>query len=406
MVPKLSDYERIVGTEMIGELERLAGGLQGLSLLHVNSTREGGGVAEMLHRLVPLFNELGIATRWEVIDGTPLFFRTTKSIHNGLQGGEVELTEEMEEEYRRINRENAGKLDLNADIVVIHDPQPAALIEHRPQGENRWLWRCHIDPSHPNESVWQFIEGFVKGYDVAIFSTSEFIIGKHLPLLLALIPPSIDPLSDKNRELSPEEVEQVYERYGIPRDKPVLLQVSRFDKFKDPVGVIRVYRLVKQKHDCRLVLAGGRASDDPEGSLVQAQVQEEAADDPDIHLLPPLPQEKLSDKEINALQRGADVIIQKSLKEGFALVIAEALWKSKPVVATAVGGIKLQVIDGKTGFLAGSIEETAARVKHLLDNPEIAKGLGERGKEWVRQNFLITRHLRDYLRLFSIIAPR
>jgi trehalose synthase len=406
MVPKLSDYEEIVGTEMIEELKRLAEGLQGLSLIHVNSTREGGGVAEMLHRLVPLFNELGIGTRWEVIEGTPLFFRTTKSIHNALQGGEVELTEEMEEEYRRVNRENAEKLNLNADIVVIHDPQPAALIEHRPPGGSRWVWRCHIDPSRPDEGVWRFLESFIEGYDVAVFSTPEFIIGKHLPLLLAIIPPSIDPLSDKNRELSQEEVEQVYERYGVPRDKPILLQVSRFDKFKDPIGVIRAYRLVKREIDCRLVLAGGMASDDPEGSLVMAQVREEAAGDPDIHLLPPPPQVKLSDLEINALQQGADVIIQKSLKEGFALVVAEALWKGKPVVATAVGGIKLQVIDGETGFLVNSIEETAARVKYLLDNPEVARRLGKMGREHVRQHFLITRHLRDYLKLFSIIAPR
>lgn len=406
MAEKIADYEKIVGPEPIEELRDLAEGLQGISLLHINSTLTGGGVAEMLHSLLPLFNDLGIKTRWEVIEGTPLFFRTTKSIHNALQGDEVEITEEMWEDYRRINRLNAQQLDLDADIVVIHDPQPAALIDYRPQGRNRWIWRCHIDPSRPDDGVWHFLENFIKRYDVAVFSTPEFIVGKALPPLLALVPPSIDPLSDKNRELSAEEIGQVYERYGVPRDKPVLLQVSRFDRFKDPIGVLRAYRLVKRENDCRLILAGGTADDDPEGSLILTQVREEAADDPDIHLLPPPPQEKLSDQEINALQQGADIIIQKSLKEGFALVVTEALWNGKPVVAGSVGGIKLQVIDGETGFLVNSIEETAARIKYLLDNPDVARRLGEMGKERVRRNFLITRHLRDYLRLFSIITPR
>jgi trehalose synthase len=242
----------------------------------------------------------------------------------------------------------------------------------------------------------------VKRYDVAIFSNPEFI--KYLPILIFIIPPSIDPLSPKNKKLSSHEIEKIYEDYQIPKDKPILLQVSRFDSFKDPLGVISAYKLVKRERDCRLVLAGGMASDDPEGAQMLRRVKDEAADDPDIHILPPPPKEQLSDLEVNALQGGADVIIQKSLREGFALTVTEALWKAKPVVASSVGGIKLQVIDGKTGLLASSIEETAFKIKYLLDNPDIASKLGEAGKEHVRRNFLITRHLRDYLRLISIIA--
>jgi trehalose synthase len=400
MAQKVSDYEEIVGSEVIEGLRGLAEGLQGLSLIHINATKKGGGVAELLRRLIPLFNDLEIKARWEVLEGTPLFFKTTKSFHNALQGREVEINNKMIEEYKRVNRKNADRINLEADVVVIHDPQPAALIEDR--SPDRWIWRCHIDLSKPDQKTWEFLYSYVKRYDVAIFSNPEFI--KYLPILIFIIPPSIDPLSPKNKKLSSHEIEKIYEDYQIPKDKPILLQVSRFDSFKDPLGVISAYKLVKRERDCRLVLAGGMASDDPEGAQMLRRVKDEAADDPDIHILPPPPKEQLSDLEVNALQGGADVIIQKSLREGFALTVTEALWKAKPVVASSVGGIKLQVIDGKTGLLASSIEETAFKIKYLLDNPDIASKLGEAGKEHVRRNFLITRHLRDYLRLISIIA--
>jgi len=399
---KISDYEKVVGSEKIEELKGLAEGLQGLSLLHVNSTLVGGGVAEMLHSLVPLFNELGIETRWEVIKGSPLFFRTTKGIHNALQGNNIEIAEEMLERYLEINRRNAETLDLNADVVVIHDPQPLPLIARRPAGKHRWIWRCHIDITQPNNDIWKFLYCYIERYDMVILSMPEF--AKYLPIPQDIIPPSIDPLSDKNKELPQKKIEEVYAKHGVPRDKPILLQVSRFDPFKDPIGVIAAYKLVKQKIDCRLVFAGGIASDDPESSEMLARVRERAEGDPDIHIIAPQT-EPLPAVEVNALQRGADIIIQKSLREGFALTVTEAMWKGKPVVGTAVGGIKLQVKDGITGFLVRSIEETAERISFLLHNPELAQEMGEMAQEEVRKNFLITRHLRDYLRLFSIITP-
>jgi trehalose synthase len=398
-MPKIADYEGIVSAAELAELERQAEGLRGLSLLHINSTRDGGGVAELLHSLIPLFNDLGIKTRWEVIEGTPLFFRTTKGFHNALQGAKVDITSKMLEEYKRVNHLNAERLDLRADLVMVHDPQPAALIEHKDRG--KWIWRCHIDLSKPDRDAWALLVPYLERYDAAVFSLKEFT--QALPIPQYIVPPSIDPLSEKNRDLPPGKIDEVYERYGINKDKPIILQVSRFDRFKDPLGVIEVYRLVREDIPCRLVLAGGAASDDPEGAEVYQEVQRAAERDPEIHVLNLPPR---SDIEINALQRGADVIIQKSLREGFGLTVTEALWKGKPVVATAVGGIRLQVIDGKTGLTARSIPEAAERVKYLLQHPEIARRLGEAGREHVRKNFLITRHLSDYLRIYSSLLPR
>ncbi|MFQ5794151.1 MAG: glycosyltransferase [Candidatus Bipolaricaulia bacterium] len=396
---KLADYQEIVGNSVIEELRALAEPLAGVSLLHINATRAGGGVAEMLLSLVPLFNDLGLETRWEVIEGTERFFETTKRFHNALQGNRIEIPEALLEEYRRVNRENAKRLDLSADVVVIHDPQPAALIAARPN--SNWVWRCHIDLSAPDRDVWGFLSEYVKRYAAAIFSLEEF--SQDLPIPEWIIPPSIDPLSDKNKELDKAQIEAVYERHRIPRDKPVLLQVSRFDRFKDPVGVVEAYRLAKKEVDCRLVLAGGGAADDPEGVEVLADVREAAGDDPDIHILDLPPDSHI---EINALQRGADVVIQKSTKEGFGLTVTEGLWKGKPVVGGAVGGIKLQIIDGKTGYLVRSVAETAEKVLVLLRDPEWAKQLGEAGREHVRERFLITRHLKDYLQLIRSFQDR
>jgi len=401
MNPKISDYEKVVGARAIEELRSLAERVKGISLLHVNSTLTGGGVAEMLRSLVPLFNDLGVDTRWEVFKGSSLFLRFTKSFHNALQGDRIRMDEEVLDRYERITERNAKTMDLTPDIVVIHDPQPLALIDYRPSGKNRWIWRCHIDSSQPDDDAWKFLARYINRYDVVVLSAPEF--AKYLPVPQDIITPSIDPLSDKNRELPEETINKVYEDYGIPRNKPVLLQVSRFDKFKDPIGVIEAYKLVKKDIDCGLVFAGGPAPDDPEGDEVLARVKERAKDDPDIHVLALGPRE---DIVLNALQRGADIVIQKSLREGFALVVTEAMWKGKPVVGSAVGGIKLQVKDGITGFLTRSIEEVAERVKYLLRNPDLAQEMGECGHEYVRRNFLITRHLRDYLRLMSIIAPK
>lgn len=399
---KLTDYAKIVGNETISDLKRISEGLQQISLTHVNSTLVGGGVAEMLHSLIPLFNDLGIETRWDVIKGSPLFFKTTKDLHKALQGNNIEIADEMLDRYREINRRNGTSMNLEGDIVIIHDPQPIPLIEHRPPGNNRWIWRCHIDLTHPNKRIWRFLNTYLEHYDLIILSLPEF--AQYLPIPQDIIPPSIDPLSDKNKELPEKRIKETYDKYEVAQDKPVILQVGRFDPFKDPIGVIEACELVRRKIDCSLVFAGGIASDDPESHEILAQVRERANGDPDIHIIAP-ELEPISAEDVNALQRGADVIVQKSLREGFALTVTEAMWKGKPVVGAAIGGIKLQVKDGITGFLVRSIEETAERITFLLHNTDVANEMGEMGVQQVRKNFLITRHLHDYLRLLRIAAP-
>lgn len=402
MYSNLSAYEKIVGSREIEEILTLADKIKGISVVHVNSTFEGGGVAEILRSLVPLFNLAGIHCRWEVIRGTDKFFRTTKFFHNLLQGisfegkDKISIPEEMLDEYRRVNEENIKKIDLTSDIVIVHDPQPAALIKAKK--DNKWVWRCHIDLSNPDRKTWNYLSSYIKEYDAAVFSLEDFV--QSLPLACYIIPPSIDPLNEKNKELSSDDIKRVLKRLKIPQEKPILLQVSRFDYFKDPVGVIKMYRMVKKKVDCQLILAGGEAKDDPEGPEVLTRVREEAGDDPDIHILN-LPPESFF--EINALQRSAEVVIQKSLKEGFGLTVTEALWKARPVVGGNVGGIRLQIMQGKNGFLVSSPEEAAEKVEYLLKNPSVACKMGKAGKRLVKDKFLITRHLKDYLRMMTEI---
>lgn len=371
-------------------LQKLGQKLSKKLFLHLNSTREGGGVAEILHRMIPILNELGIDARWEVIEGDERFFDITKKIHNALQGNPENITDDMWQYHFEVNKRNAERLNLEADLVLVHDPQPVPLIEFRKTG--RWIWRCHIDVANPIEGVFDHLRRYCEKYNAAIFSVSKF--AKSMPIDEFIIPPSIDPLSEKNRELTEEEINETVERLQIPRDRPIILQVSRFDRFKDPVGVIKAYRIVKKYNDCILILAGSSAKDDPEGEDVLREVKECAADDPDIHvLLLPL----FSDKDINALQRTATVILQKSLKEGFGLTVSEAMWKGKPIMGGAIGGIPLQIVHGVTGFLINSVEGTAFRIRQFLNNPEMAKRMGENGREYVRNNFLITRQIRDYL---------
>ncbi len=395
MTITLEAYREVVPPGTLDLLRRLAERLQGRSLLHVNSTRVGGGVAEMLLRYLPLLRELGIETRWEVITGGDAFFHVTKSFHNALQGQEQAFSEKMLTTYVDTNRENAARLDLRADVVMIHDPQPAALIEFSPK-RSRWIWRCHIDISRPQRRAWSFLRQFVVRYDGAIFSLPKF--AQRLPIPQYLIHPSIDPLAEKNRDLTAAEVASVLRRLNVPQDKPILLQVSRFDRFKDPIGVINAYRIVKKYDDCRLVLAGGSAEDDPEGAAVLSDVQAAAAGDPDIHVLvlPPT-----ANHEINALQRAATIIIQKSTKEGFGLTVAEGMWKGKPVIGGFAGGITIQIIYGVTGYTVNSVEGCAFRVRYLLNNRDVARQMGENGREYVRQNFLITRDLADHLALMA-----
>ncbi len=374
-------------------LEKLSGSLQKKSFLHINSTRAGGGVAEILQRMIPILKELGIDARWEVITGDEKFFDITKKIHNALQGYPQAITEEMWDYHREVNRRNAEKLDLDADAVLIHDPQPAPLIEFKKRG--KWIWRCHIDVSGPVRDVSEHIERYSGKYDAAVFSVAKF--ARAMDVDEFIIPPSIDPLSDKNRDLGEEEIRAVMEKFGIPADRPMVLQVSRFDRFKDPLGVIEAYRMVKKYNDCILVLAGSPATDDPEGEAVLQEVRSYAADDADIHILL-LP--AFSDREINALQRAATVILQKSVREGFGLTVSEAMWKGKAVIGGAVGGIPLQIVHGINGFLVHSAEGAAFRIRQFLNNPEMAARMGEKAKEYVRKYFLITRQARDYLSIW------
>jgi len=380
-------------------LQKLGERLSGKSFLHINSTREGGGVAEILQRMIPMLKDLGIDARWEVIEGDEKFFKITKKIHNALQGSAERITEEMWQYHFEVNKKNAEKLNLDADAVLIHDPQPVPLVKFKKNGI--WIWRCHIDVSNPLKEVCDYLSRYCERYDAAIFSVAKF--ARAMPISEFIIAPSIDPLSEKNRELTEDEMNEVTERLQIPTDRPIILQVSRFDRFKDPVGVIKAYRIVKKYNDCILILAGSPATDDPQGEVVLKEVKEYAADDPDIQilLLPPS-----SDRDINVLQCIATVILQKSLKEGFGLTVSEAMWKGKPVIGGATGGIPLQIIHGFTGFLVHSVEGAAFRIRQLLNNPEMAKRMGENGRGYVRTNFLITRQIRDYLSVWYFIENK
>jgi len=390
----LDDYASIVGQSTIDDLRLIARHLQGRTIQNINSTAVGGGVAEILSRMVPLMKELGVNVHWDVIKGDERFFVITKKMHNALHGAASDITEDEFEYFLTVNRDNAQEMEFS-EMVFVHDPQPVALIESRRGQEGHWAWRCHIDFSRPNRRVWTFIEKFVRRYEVAVFSAPAFARPLEIPQVL--ISPSIDPLSEKNRELREDEIQAVFDKFGIDRSRPIVTQISRFDFLKDPVGVIKAFRLARKRVDCQLILAGGGAIDDPEGPAVMEQVRAEAAKDPDIHLLflPPS-----SDLVINALQRGSTVVLQKSLREGFGLTVAEALWKRRPVIAAAVGGIPLQISHRHSGILTHSIDGTAHWIKQLLNEPAYAARLGENGHQHILNNYLITRHIKDYLLLF------
>ncbi len=389
----IKNYESIVGAQAINELYYLGEKLKGKKVKNINSTAVGGGVAEILTKMVPLLNQIGVETQWDVIKGDQKFFTITKKMHNALHGKPEVFSEEDFEYFSQIARENAENIDLSSDVIFVHDPQPIMLVEKR--HNNKWLWRCHVDITESSENVYTFLKNYILRYDTCVFSSPAFS-QKDIEIPQVMICPSIDPLSDKNKELPVEEVNKVFEEFGIDRKRPVITQISRFDHLKDPVGVIKAYKLVKKYNDCQLVLAGGGATDDPEGIKVYEEVISAAEGDQDIHILL-LPQ---NDILINALQRGSDIIIQKSLKEGFGLTVSEALWKEKPVIASAVGGIPLQITHKYGGLLTYSIEGTAYYLKQLLNAPDYAAMLGRNGKEHIKNNFLITRHLKEYLLLF------
>ena len=396
--PRLDDYRDIIGRAQVDALHFLARDLKGKAIKMVNSTAVGGGVAEMLNRLVPLLSELEVPTQWDVITGGNDFFEVTKAFHNALHGTGYELTKAAQEIFLTYNEQNRERLQFEEEMVVIHDPQPVGLIRSRDKTSASWVWRCHIDLSNPDARVWEFLRPFVEQYDAAIFSSQSF--ARQLPIPQYLFYPCIDPLSEKNKDLPDSVVQKVCEEFGIDRSRPIVTQVSRFDRLKDPVGVVHAYKLAKKYVDCQLVLAGGGASDDPEGAAVLQEVKEAAGSDPDIIILDLPPWCAF---EINAIQRASTIVVQKSLREGFGLTVTEALWKGKPTIASAVGGIPNQIIHKLTGVLVHSVEGCAFQIRYLLTHPDFARRIGASGREHVKENFLMTTNVKRWLLLFRIL---
>jgi trehalose synthase len=398
---RLEDYREIIGVQQYTAITTLAEPLKGARVLHINATPFGGGVAEILHTMVPLMIDVGLQAEWKVMHGEDEFFNVTKAFHNALQGAEVPLTDDMREIYNRYNQRNAEALDGDYDFVIVHDPQPAAMPYFRDKrGGKKWVTRIHIDTSQPNPAVWQFLRPYLEVYDAAIFTMEQYVYGDLTFPELAIIPPSIDPLSPKNIPMPREQGEAILQSFGIDIKKPLITQVSRFDPWKDPLGVIAAYRMVKvEVPDLQLALVGSMAHDDPEGWLYYDRTIRRAGEDLDIFILHNF--HGVGNVEVNAFQTYSDVVIQKSIREGFGLVVTEPLWKGRPVVGGNVGGIPLQIIDGETGYLVDNILECADRVYRLMNDLELRNAMGTRGREHVRENFLITRQLKDYLTLLN-----
>ena len=397
----LDDYRALVGDHALYEIYHKAQKLYGKHILHLNSTYQGGGVAEILATLVPLMNDIGIDTGWRILHGNPDFFTITKKFHNALQGQSLNLSKIKKALYTATNENFAVYNHIDHDCVIIHDPQPLPLIKYHKKRQP-WVWRCHIDLSNPSDEIWDFLKGFILRYDMVIISNEKYR-SEQLPVEQRIIPPAIDPLSAKNMELSDKDIDKYMHKFGIPRDKPIITQVSRFDKWKDPLGVLEVYKHVKKQIDCRLVLCGSMATDDPEGISIYEKVLQKANDMVDSKdvILTTVENNIL----VNVLQRTSSVIIQKSIREGFGLTVTEALWKGKPVVASNVGGIPLQIEDKKSGFLLDpkDIRGFADKVLYLLDNPERSKKMGAHGREMVRKKFLITRQICNYIEILNDI---
>ncbi|MBX5468399.1 MAG: glycosyltransferase [Thermoleophilaceae bacterium] len=401
----LADYTHLVGRPLVAEIRELAEGLRGLKVLHLSATAFGGGVSEILYTLVPLMRDVGIEAEWEIMIGREEFYNVTKRIHNALQGSEHELDAHSWEVYEQYNRMNAEELSGGWDVVIVHDPQPAAVRQHVPEKARNWVWRCHIDLSTPNAATMERIVPLVTDYDGSVFHLREYVPAAldGASCTVHICPPAIDPLSPKNMALSPEDAAFVCDQFGIDVDRPLMCQVSRFDPWKDPIGVIDAYRAVTaEMPEVQLALVGSMATDDPEGWEFFNSTIEYAAGDPDIKILNNL--NNVGAIEVNAFQSQADVVVQKSTREGFGLTVSEALWKARPFIGGAVGGIPLQVQDGETGFLVSSPEQCAQRSLEILREPELGKRLGRAGKEHVRKHFLTPRLLRDWLRIFADLA--
>ncbi len=397
----LENYRKWVGDELIDEIRELSQHLRGLRVCQVNATAAGGGVAELLSRLIPVYLALGIETDWRLIYGDKDFFTVTKSFHNGLQGGKVPLTAAMKEAYLEHNRLSAEMLPDHYDVFVVHDPQPAALRHFKNSGhKHKWIWRCHIDSSQPNQAIWEFLRPYIQDYDAAVFTMKAFQPADLAMSRVAFIPPAIDPVSTKNMNLPAEVFRRAIGEMGIDLHRPLLLQVSRFDPWKDPLGVIRAYRLVKEHvSGVQLAMVGAMAGDDPQGWDILEMINAQALNDPDLHVFTNLT--GVGNMEVNAFQRTADVVLQKSIREGFGLVIAEAFWKCKPIVAGNAGGIPMQFPVGYEEYLVETVEDCAAKTLSLLENRDIAEGFGRAGHAKVRTEFLLPRLIRDELHLIK-----
>ncbi|HZI91430.1 MAG TPA: glycosyltransferase [Thermoleophilaceae bacterium] len=396
----LADYTHVAGKPLISEIREQAAELEGLKVLHLSATAFGGGVSEILYTLVPLMNDVGVEAEWQVMLGREEFYNATKLLHNALQGNPQGLTPEEWEVFDRYNEMNARELTDGWDVVIVHDPQPAGILQHVPEKGNAWIWRCHIDLSTPNPDAVERMVPLVRNYHGAVFHRQEYVPRGMDGTPTHIVPPAIDPLSPKNMAFSPEDAAYVCDQFGIDVDRPLMCQVSRFDPWKDPMGVIDAYRKVNEEMpDVQLALVGSMATDDPEGWDFFNQTMAYADGDPDIHILNNL--NNVGAIEVNAFQSQADVVIQKSTREGFGLTVSEALWKARPFIGGDVGGIPLQVKDGETGYLVSSPEECAKRSLAILREPDLGKRLGRAGKEHVRKNFLTPRLLRDWLRIFK-----
>jgi trehalose synthase len=391
----IEEYRPLVGDETVDRILAKASALQDLHIVNISSTQYGGGVAEILSPLTLLMNAMGIEMGWRVTEGRPEFFAFTKELHNGLQGAPVEITESKRRAYDQIVFENSLRIHLEHDVVIVHDPQPVALVQHY-QRTGPWIWCCHVDLSAPDPNVWSFLKPSVELYDTAVFSLPEY--AQDLKVPQRFIMPAINPFSLTNKELTETEIEQVLQRYGIPTDLPLVVQVSRFDRWKDPQGVIEACKIARQTTDCMLVLIGSKADDDPEAAAVLESVQASVSER-DLVL-------SVTDQLlVNALQRRAAVILQKSIREGFGLTVSEAMWKGTPVIGGNVGGIRHQITDGESGFLVNSIDEAAARIVTLLQDTELRRRMGESGREAVRRNFLLSRLAEDWIDLFTSFPP-
>jgi trehalose synthase len=399
---KLKSYKNLIDKNLFDKIINLSKLLKNIRVLHINSTSFGGGVAEILRSLIPLMQDIGIKAEWQTIVADNRLFEITKSFHNGLQGQEINLDREIERAYKRFNAYNAHLIEGNWDVIIIHDPQPAAIPYYLTNIKSKFIWRCHIDTTSPNKKLFKFFESFLSEYKAAVFTMKEFV-KKDFPIKkIFIVPPTIDPLDNKNNFLEDKVVEKIIESCGINIKKPIIAQVSRFDKWKDPIGVIKSYKLAKKKiMNLQLVLSGVLAEDDPEGWKIYKEAENYASKDKDIFVFTNL--NNFGNLGINALQTISKIILQKSTREGFGLTVAEAMWKGTPVIGGDVGGIRLQIVDGKTGFLIHNEKECAEKIVFLLKNENIRRKLGMNSKKYIQKGFLLPRLLKDHLKIYSTV---